>query len=86
MADAQFIMLPTATSVANMTRQEVNRVRSAEMLEDHLKGKLGREYSTYLDLPNTESARGEESSSDTESDGSPPPGARKSTKQVKELG
>jgi hypothetical protein len=86
MADAQFIMLPTATSVANMTREEVNRVRSSEMLEDHLKKKLGREYSTYLDLPNTESTRGEESSSDPESDGSPPPKVHKAPKQVEKLG
>jgi hypothetical protein len=86
MSDAQFIMLPTATSVANMTRQEVNRVRSSEMLEDHLKKKLGRGYSTYLDLPSTESTRDEEFLSDPESDGSPPPKAREPTKQVKEAG
>jgi hypothetical protein len=83
MNDAQFIMLPQATSVASMTRAEVNRVRSSEMLEDHLKKKLGREYSTYLDLPDVESTSEAESVSDPESDGASPRKPIEKAKKIK---
>jgi hypothetical protein len=83
MHDALFIMLPQATSVASMTRAELNRVRSSEMLEDHLKKKLGREYSIYLDLPNADAASEPDSLSDPELDRASPAKARKPIKSVK---